>query len=234
MALLGSAFMIMWHDIAADAEHDYHLWHTREHMPERLALPGFLRGRRGVNWSLDYQRYFTLYEGQTLETFTSPEYMRSLNMPTVWTSRMAPSFRNFLRMACETLADAGAGVGGAVATLRAKLPPSSTETDFLAGVEQLNSQLMAISAVTAAHCAGARPQYSDMRTRETDLRPQMNERPFDIVVIVEGIGLIELTREFRTLMQVAGQAGLLDVVGRVYDTAFLLARNDAEAASMQK
>ena len=38
--------MLLAFDIAADtiAEHDD--WHTHEHLPERLAIPGFLRGTR--------------------------------------------------------------------------------------------------------------------------------------------------------------------------------------------
>ncbi len=62
MPLTGSAFVIMWHDITPEADSEYNLWHTREHMPERIALPGFLRSRRGVNRGLDRQHYFTLYE----------------------------------------------------------------------------------------------------------------------------------------------------------------------------
>jgi hypothetical protein len=224
MPLVGSGFMIMWHDIASEAEADYHLWHTREHMPERLALPGFLRGRRGVGWKLEYQRYFTLYEGDSLEAFISPEYLRSLNEPTAWTSRMAPHFRNFLRVACATLASAGPGVGGAVATFRGRLPPAMTEANFAAVVDRLIAGIMALSPVTGVHCAGARPRYSEVRTRETDLRPRTNESAFDIVVVVEGVGLTELARVAADITQLVRGTGLLDIVSQAYDMAFLLGR----------
>ena len=72
MPLKGEAFMIIWHDIRADSEREYHLWHTREHMPERLGVPGFLRGRRGVDWSRDKYRYLTLYEGQSSQHSDPP------------------------------------------------------------------------------------------------------------------------------------------------------------------
>ena len=58
--LRGNAFLIMWHDIASEGEDDYHHWHTKQHMVERVSHPGFRRSRRGVNWNLDRQRYFTL------------------------------------------------------------------------------------------------------------------------------------------------------------------------------
>ena len=42
MPLRGSAFLAIWHDIEAHGELEYDDWHTREHMPERVA-PGALR-----------------------------------------------------------------------------------------------------------------------------------------------------------------------------------------------
>jgi hypothetical protein len=40
MALRGRAFMAVWHDIASTGEAEYNTWHTRQHMPERLGVPG--------------------------------------------------------------------------------------------------------------------------------------------------------------------------------------------------
>ena len=61
MPLRGSGFMAVWHDIKADGEREYNAWHTREHMPERLGVPGFRLGRRWLDRNLDRHRYFTLY-----------------------------------------------------------------------------------------------------------------------------------------------------------------------------
>ena len=44
MALVGDAFLAMWHDIEPASWNDYMEWHTREHMPERLSIPGFTVG----------------------------------------------------------------------------------------------------------------------------------------------------------------------------------------------
>jgi hypothetical protein len=73
--------------------------HGRAHARARQHA-GFLAGRRFVDWNLDRYRYFTLYEGKELETFSSAEYRRRLNNPTEWTFRMQPNFLNFrpLRM----------------------------------------------------------------------------------------------------------------------------------------
>lgn len=224
MPLVGSAFVIMWHDIAAEGDAEYHLWHTREHMPERLDHPGFLRSRRGVNWGAARQRYFTLYEGETLETFQSQEYRRSLNGPSEWTSRVAPTFRNFLRMSCELLETRGRGVGGALTTIRFRLAEGMGERAALLALMSLSDDLMAMPAVTSVHVAVARPDFSNGRTRETEIRPAMNEMPFDMVVVIEGIGLMELERDVSSIGGVIESIGMRDVITGSYDMAYLLER----------
>jgi hypothetical protein len=118
MPIKGNAFVAIWHDIRSEAEPEYNRWHTREHMPERLSIPGFVRGRRGVDWSRERHRYWTLYEGPDLGVFGSPAYLERLNNPTPWTRRIQPAFYNFIRCGCEVLASRGEGVGGAMATFR--------------------------------------------------------------------------------------------------------------------
>ena len=222
MALYGSAFMIMWHDIAPEGEAEYHHWHSRQHMPERVAHRGFLRSRRGVNWEHDWQRYFTLYEGEALETFVSEEYGRSLNAPTSWTRSMAPHFRNFLRMACECDQSIGRGVGGALCTLRGDLPAEMDLEQFRAGIRETIAGLGELPTVCGVHLGLSREEFSRGETRETELRPPMAERPFDFVLIVESFGL----RELDSVMSVARERleilGCEALVCQAYDMAYVL------------
>ena len=46
MPLLGHGVAAIWHDISDEAAPDYHHWHCHEHIPERVGIDGFLRGRR--------------------------------------------------------------------------------------------------------------------------------------------------------------------------------------------
>lgn len=48
MALLGRAAIAMWWDVAPTHRAEFEDWHSHEHFPERLSIPGFLRGSR---WS---------------------------------------------------------------------------------------------------------------------------------------------------------------------------------------
>jgi hypothetical protein len=42
----GQAAVAIWCDVAPEARAQFDDWHAHEHMPERLSIPGFLRGSR--------------------------------------------------------------------------------------------------------------------------------------------------------------------------------------------
>jgi hypothetical protein len=77
MALRGRAFNAMWSSLSEGYAHELDRWHTIEHMPERLAVPGFLRGRRYIDATASDQSMFILYEVAHIETFRSPGAYRS-------------------------------------------------------------------------------------------------------------------------------------------------------------
>ena len=110
MPLLGHAAMLLTFDIAEDtiAEHDD--WHTHEHLPERLSIPGFLRGTRWVATSAT-PRYLVLYEVERLDTLASPAYLERLNNPSPWTQKMMPHYRGMTRGLCSVISSHGRGMG---------------------------------------------------------------------------------------------------------------------------
>lgn len=227
MALRGSAFVIMWHDIAPDGDAAYNLWHTREHMPERIALPGFHRSRRGINRDLPRQHYFTLYECADLGSTVSPEYQRSLNSPTAWTTEVAPAFRNFKRMACETAVSRSRGVGGSIATFRATLPAGTGEAAATAALGPAIDAILDLPAVTGAHVGFARPDHGSGTTTEVRLRQPMTEPDFAVVVVVEGIDLPALAASEDAIATLLAGNGLPEVTAQSYDVAYML---DIESA----
>ncbi|MBC2667615.1 hypothetical protein ACFOON_02140 [Novosphingobium piscinae] len=228
MALKGSAFVIMWHDIAPEADAEYNLWHTRQHMPERLDHPGFRRSRRGINRALSRQIYFTCYEGDGLETFVSPEYLASLNGPTDWTRSVAPHFRNFLRMACTVLHTSGRGSGGGVVTSRFALPAGVDEAAMAERIRPLLHRFADHPSVTAAHLGAARPRFAGGETSETDLRPPMAEPAFALVVYLETIGLPEATALQDELAVALGELAASDQIVQSYAVAYTLERREAQ------
>ncbi len=111
MALLGNAILAIWNDIAPGGDAEFSHWHISEHFPERLGVPGFLRGRRYDAVS-GAPAYFTLYETESVGVLQSPGYLARLNAPTPWTTKCIQLFRNNRRTACRNTVSLGQGVGG--------------------------------------------------------------------------------------------------------------------------
>ena len=107
----------MWWDVSPEATAEWEDWHTHEHMPERLAIPGFVRGTRWVAHS-GQPSYFVLYETTNLKTVTSGAYLERLNNPTPWSQKMMPHHRNMVRSLCRVRAAFGGGLAHAMATIR--------------------------------------------------------------------------------------------------------------------
>jgi len=117
MALLGTGAIAMWWDIAPDMRATFEHWHTHEHFPERMAVPGFLRGSR---WAAcdGGEGFFVMYELQAYETLTSAGYRARLNAPTPWSTQLMPHHRNMVRSQCKVLASCGGALSGYILTVR--------------------------------------------------------------------------------------------------------------------
>ncbi len=126
--MAGQGVLAFWHDVAPGGDAEFDHWHLREHIPERVAVPGFLRARRYVTLEAP-PKYFYFYETESLETLRSPAYLVRLGDPTAWTRRTMPLVRNNKRTACRVVTSAGAGLGGVIATLQ--LGPRAGHEDEL-------------------------------------------------------------------------------------------------------
>jgi hypothetical protein len=102
--------MLLTFDIEEAAIREHDDWHTHEHLPERLSIPGFLRGTRWVSTG-GSPRYAVLYEVERLETLGSEAYLERLNSPTPWTSRMMNHYRGMTRGLCSVERSYGSGTG---------------------------------------------------------------------------------------------------------------------------
>ena len=145
MTIAGKGVLAFWHDVAPGGDAEFDQWHLREHIPERVAVPGFLRCRRYVTLG-EPPKYFYFYETESLDTLQSPAYLARLGDPTPWTRRTMPLVRNNKRTACRLVASTGTGLGGVIATL--ELGPRAGHED------ELRAWLTATALPTAAQHPG--------------------------------------------------------------------------------
>jgi hypothetical protein len=121
MAMEGKAALAMWWDMAAEMRTEFEHWHTHEHWPERLALPGF---RRATRWQDEEgEGFFVMYELDDAASLTSPEYLACLNAPSPWSARMMPHHRNMDRNPARAVASRGGVVAGHLMTVRISAEP---------------------------------------------------------------------------------------------------------------
>jgi hypothetical protein len=120
--------MLLLFDVAENAVAEHDDWHTHEHMPERLAIPGFLRGTRWTRTSTG-PRYCVLYEVDSPAVLDSAAYRERLDNPTPWTAKMMPHYRGMRRTLCEVKGGDGEGIGSAC--LVVTFTPAQGRTDEL-------------------------------------------------------------------------------------------------------
>jgi hypothetical protein len=116
-ALLGAGAVVIWNDVKPEGREAFYAWHDKEHMVERLALPGFLRGRR-YRKAGHSPEWLTLYEANDLDALCSPEYLARLNAPTPQTTATLVHFANTSRAVCRIGQSVGMSSGGYVLALR--------------------------------------------------------------------------------------------------------------------
>lgn len=181
MALAGKGVLAIWNGIAAEADADFVAWHIGEHIPERVAVPGFLRGRRYLA-ERGAPRYFNFYETDTPEVLVSPDYLARLDAPSPWTQRVVRHFQDTSRTICRVVASTGLGDGACVATLR--LAASGDRGAFVAGMRDLMAKLQAAPSVVAVHLLEGQGSGGDRPTAEKQLRGQPDQTA-DWILLVE-------------------------------------------------
>jgi len=122
MPLLGEAALAMWWHMAPEMLSEFEDWHSHEHFPERLAIPGFRRASRWTSASGD-DAVFVMYELASHEVLSSPDYLASLNAPSAWSTGMMPHHRHMVRCQSRVLESGGAAVARQALTVRLSPAP---------------------------------------------------------------------------------------------------------------
>lgn len=93
----GRALLLVMMDVDPDHEADFNRWYEEEHIPERMAIPGFLSARRfeAVEGG---PKYLALYELESVDVLESESYRYWYGEGrTEWTRRILERARNYLR-----------------------------------------------------------------------------------------------------------------------------------------
>ncbi len=113
-----TGILAIWNDCAGGHEDEYEAWYMWEHLPERMAVPGFRRGRR-YEAVTGKPRFFTYYETDSPAVLSSPDYLARLDDPTPLTRRiMSGIFTNIDRTIFRRIVLSGEMRGSFAVTAR--------------------------------------------------------------------------------------------------------------------
>jgi hypothetical protein len=115
--------LAIFNDCRRGREAEFEDWFQGEHLQERLAVPGFLFGRRhqAISGSAGY---FNFYVVESPAVLTSKLYLERLDNPTPMTRKvMSDIFINMNRTVCHRTLRRGAFRGAYAATVRFDAPP---------------------------------------------------------------------------------------------------------------
>ena len=96
---------------------DFNQWYDREHIGERVGIPGFLTGVR-YQAVRAFPQYFCLYQTESLAVFTSDAYRQAFQHQTPWSVTNLNRFKDCARRVCAIVNQTGAGTGAWLSVLR--------------------------------------------------------------------------------------------------------------------
>ncbi len=113
-------------DIDEQDDDDFNQWYDREHLEDRVRMPGVLAAARYV--AVDGgPRYLALYWADTIGPFASPAYAHAFKNQTPWSLKVLPKMRTPVRRIGTLHAEIGKGSGGHLAILPLELPAAPAE-----------------------------------------------------------------------------------------------------------
>ena len=185
----------------------YEDWYQRDHLPDRLGVPGFRHARRYRLVEGAGQAFFTFYEVESAAVLRSDAYRARLAAPTAGTVDMMRHFRAMCRSICAVAADEGAGIGGLVAVI------GMVGALVAPGAQGVLAGLLGHGAVSRARLWVA--------AEDVDVNPEAGLRPgqdarLGTILVVEGTEAAVLRDAAETAAAALGIRGAVGLYGLLH------------------
>ena len=197
MALRGKGMLIVYNQVKPRHERDFNEWYNREHIDERVNLPGFQRARRYVAVRAT-PKYLALYECDTVNDLATPGYLALLANQTPWTQAVMARFTHFNRMTLRVQIDMAHGEGGALTTVRF-VPRPAMRRQLIGWLKETAFP----RAIARPGMVGAAVAENDIEIANAPLQSRSMDHPkadqAEWVVLLEGADPVATASAARTL-----------------------------------
>ena len=188
--------VVIWNDIKEEMRDEFVQWHSSEHLPERVSIPGFISGQRWYGEHASPQ-YLTTYVTQNTGVLTSDAYIQRLNDPTPWTLKTVAAFRHTCRAAGEVMWEYGSkkGYGGHILAIRiTELEDLTILTEYLNSLA--NSPEQCFAELLRARLVLTTPTASQLPTAERAVRTGDQNEPHMVLLLESFSGEAPLRHAF--------------------------------------
>lgn len=120
--------LCIWTGVQPEHELDFNRWYDREHMQERVAIPGFQSARRFRALDPCPRPYLALYDTDSIGVFASEAYRKAFSQQTEWSLRNFARMRGTQRRVGRLTIEIGDGEGGALALFVVPARPLDVES----------------------------------------------------------------------------------------------------------
>ena len=180
---------IMWTEIPEAIAYDLNEWYDREHVRNRVDVPGYIWGKRykAVHGGPSYMAVYAT-EGPHVQA--GDDFLRVVTNPTPGETRFAPHFYNSIRMMCDVTASVGDSEGGIAGFLTLTPKDGAAEKLRTHVVETVLPALVTHHGVLAAHLWERNAETTAMASRSfpDDNLPRSMMMP-DWLLAYEGTSL---------------------------------------------
>lgn len=105
------ALLFILTNVSLSDETNFNRWYDREHLGDRIEVPGFTSARRYESVGGTHWKYLALYEADELGVFASPSYKERLASQSPWSKQVLPLFVDPQRTIAQERSRHGVGFG---------------------------------------------------------------------------------------------------------------------------
>jgi len=172
MNLAGRGLLLVWTDVAPEAEADFNAWYDRDHLRERVeGVPGIGRGRRFVA-EAGGPKYLTAYDLTNAAVMRTEPYLDLRRQRDPESRRLIPQFRNTLKLVGRVAAGFERAEGALCLMVRPAAGATEARSMPPEALERIVARASSIEGIVAARLgssdAALVAQTRTFTTRATD------------------------------------------------------------------
>jgi hypothetical protein len=224
MPLAGKGMLLTSMDIDPSDEAEFNRWYDREHLEERVAIPGFLEARRYIAHE-GQPKYLSLYSTETFEVLDSPAYRTALANQTDRSKANIARFKNMIRSVARITISRGQGRGAVLGIVRFR--PHTENKDRLRAAlrDRLDPEML--DGIISMHLIESDPALSRPLTEDS---PASNPGAGDWFVLVDGTHVDAIGAALANRFTDAAVLKTFNAVSTgIYNLMWDLAKNDIRA-----